>query len=77
MELDASEVVISMARAGLGAGVVPAGRLAGDLIGELKTFPFGDPPVSRKVILIERKNHQRTDLSEVLYQELRRLTKAG
>jgi len=74
MELDASEVVISMARAGLGAGVVPAGRLSDDMDASLKAFPFGDPPVFRNVILIERKNNQLTDLSDVLYQELRRIT---
>ena len=74
MELDSSEALLSMAHAGLGAGVIPAGQLKGAAGAEVKTFPFGDPPVSRRVVLIEQLNNARSDLSDVLYQELKRLT---
>ena len=76
MELDSSDVVLSMAHAGLGAGVIPAGRLQGELGQGVRTFLFGDPPVSRQVVLIERLNYERSDLSQVLYLELKRLTGA-
>ena len=74
MELDSSEVVLSMVRAGLGAGVVPAGRLKGEHGGMVRQFAFGDPPVSRRVVLAERPDYERSDLSQVLYVELKRLT---
>jgi DNA-binding transcriptional LysR family regulator len=73
MELDSSDVVLSMAHAGLGAGVIPAGRLKGEQGQSVRMFPFGDPPVSRQVVLIERLNYERSDLSQVLYLELQRL----
>lgn len=77
MELDSSDVVLSMVHAGLGAGVIPAGRLKGEYAEGVRSFPFGDPAVSRRVVLIERPNYERTDLSQVLYLELKRLTGAG
>ena len=73
MELDSSEAIVSMALAGLGAGVVPAGRLSNKLRRRLRTLAFGDPPVSRRVILVERRNNQRSELAQVLYEELQRL----
>lgn len=74
MELDSSDVVLSMVHAGLGAGVIPAGRLKGDYAEGVVSFPFGDPAVIRRVVLIERPNYERSDLSQVLYLELKRLT---
>ena len=71
MELDSSEAMLSMVQAGLGAGVIPAGHLKG---ADVRSFPFGDPPVSRRVVLVERLNHQQSDLSHILYLELMRLT---
>lgn len=76
MELDSSDVVLSMVHAGLGAGVIPAGRLKGEYSERVRSFAFGDPPVSRQVVLIERLDYERSDLSQVLYLELRRLTGA-
>lgn len=76
MELDSSEVVLSMVGAGLGAGVVPAGRLRGEQAEKVRQFAFGDPPVSRRVALVERPDYERSDLSQVLYLELKRLTSA-
>lgn len=74
MELDSSDVVLSMVHAGLGAGVIPAGRLKGEQGEAVLNFAFGDPPVSRRVALIERPDYERSDLSQVLYLELKRLT---
>jgi len=74
MELDSSDVVLSMVHAGLGSGVIPVGRLKGEQGEDVDSFPFGDPPVSRRVALVERPNYERSDLSQVLYLELKRLT---
>ncbi|MDA7949338.1 MAG: LysR family transcriptional regulator [Hyphomicrobiaceae bacterium] len=77
MELDSSEVVISMVRAGLGAGVVPAGRLKGEQGEKIRQFAFGAPAIGRRVVLVERPDYERSDLSQVLYLELKRLTATG
>ena len=77
MELDSSAALLGLAHAGLGAGVVPAGQLKDASDDTVKTFPFGDPPISRRVVLIEPLNYARTDLSQVLYLELQRLTGSG
>jgi len=74
MELDSSDVVLSMAHAGLGSGVIPAGRLKGEYGHTVRCFVFGDPPVARRVVLAERPDYERSDLSQVLYLELKRLT---
>ena len=74
MELDSSEVIVSMAKAGLGAGVVSAGRLRHVAADTVVVMPFGDPPVSRRVVLVERRNNARSDLSRLVYTELKRLT---
>ena len=67
MELDSSETVIGMASAGIGAGVIPFGRLRQAQQGEVVSMPFGEPPIYRRVVLVERKNNQRSDLSQLVY----------
>ena len=74
MELDSSETVVGMARAGIGAGVVPAGRLRLVPAGEVVAMPFGEPPIYRRVVLIERRNNPRSDLSELVYDTMRAVT---
>lgn len=74
MELDSSESIVDLVTEGLGVGVVPAGRVTDDVRKSLKVVPFGSPPVMRNVVLIERTNNQRSDLANILYQELRTLT---
>jgi DNA-binding transcriptional LysR family regulator len=75
MELDSSEAVVGMARAGLGAGVVPAGRLRHVDDDAIVSMPFGDPPISRRVVLIERRNNPRSDLSRLVYDAVRQATR--
>ena len=74
MELDSSEAVASMAIAGLGAGVIPEGRLRNVGAGEVTAIPFGSPAIFRKVVLVERRNNPRSDLSQLLYNEIKILT---
>ena len=74
MELDSSEAVVGMARAGLGAGVVPAGRLRQVAVGDVVALPFGEPPIQRRVALIERSNNPRSDLSQLVYDEVMQVT---
>ena len=74
MELDSSETVVGMARAGIGAGVIPAGRLRHVPDGEVVVLPFGEPPIHRRVVLIERSNNPRSDLSQLVYDAVRQVT---
>lgn len=74
MELDSSEALLNMVHAGLGVGVIPEGQLKGEAGAKVRRFLFCDPPVSRRVVLAEHLDAQRSDLSQVLYLELKRLT---
>ena len=74
MELDSSETVVGMARAGIGAGIVPLGRLRRVPPAEVVVLPFGDPPIQRRVVLIERRNNPRSDLSQLVYDAVRQVT---
>ena len=74
MELDSSETIVGMARAGIGAGVIPAGRLQRLPAGEVVALPFGEPPVFRRVVLVERRNNPRSDLSQLVYDAVRQVT---
>ena len=74
MELDSSETVVGMARAGIGAGVVPIGRLRRIAADDVVAMPFGDPPIHRRVVLTERRNNPRSDLSELVYEAVRAVT---
>ncbi len=74
MELDSSAAVVGMASAGLGAGVVPEGLLRHVSNEEVTIMPFGDPPIQRQVVLVERRNNSRSDLSQLVYDEVKQLT---
>jgi DNA-binding transcriptional LysR family regulator len=77
MELDSSEAVVGMAQAGIGAGVVPIGRLRRMAAGEVTSLRFGDPPIHRRVVLIERRNNPRSDLSQLVYDAIKQITTAA
>ncbi len=76
MELDSSEAVVGMARAGLGAGVVPDGRLRQVPADAVVAVPFGEPAIHRRVVLTERRNNPRSDLSQLVYDAMLRVTAA-
>jgi DNA-binding transcriptional LysR family regulator len=63
-----------MVRAGIGAGVIPAGRLGRVPTGDVVAMPFGEPPIYRRVVLIERSNNPRSDLSQLVYDAVRQVT---
>jgi DNA-binding transcriptional LysR family regulator len=77
MELDSSETVVGMAQAGIGAGVIPIGRLRRVPAGEVVALPFGEPPIHRRVVLIERSNNPRSDLSRLVYDSVMEVTAAA
>jgi DNA-binding transcriptional LysR family regulator len=74
MELDSSETVVGMAHNGIGAGIVPVGRLRRVVAGEVVALSFGEPPLFRRVVLIERRNNPRSDLSQLVYDAVKQVT---
>jgi DNA-binding transcriptional LysR family regulator len=66
MELDAIEPIIEMVSRGLGVAVVPAYAIGEAARADLRVLPFGDPAVSRRVIVVERHVSPRAALTEVL-----------
>lgn len=74
MELDSSETVVGMARNGIGAGVVPLGRIRRGVNDDVVTMPFGDPPLHRRVVLVERRNNPRSDLALLVYDAVKQVT---
>ena len=76
MELDSSESIVGLVAAGLGVGVVPAGRLKNLNLTRLRTLAFGTPHVHRRVVLIERNDETRSELAAILYRQMTDLTDA-
>ncbi|WP_193185771.1 LysR substrate-binding domain-containing protein [Nisaea sediminum] len=66
MELDAIEPIIEMVTRALGVAVVPAYALDEEARGQIRVLPFGDPAVTRRVIVVERHASPRADLTKVL-----------
>jgi DNA-binding transcriptional LysR family regulator len=55
MELDSIEAILAMVGRGLGVAVAPAGSVVGAVAETVHALPFGDPPVLRRVGLLERE----------------------
>jgi len=72
MELDSIEAILQMVSRGLGVSVVPEHCVTERYLQMLYVTPFGDLPHRRKVGLVERKRHQRSYLTNVLLDELRK-----
>lgn len=71
MEIDQLEAIREMVRNGLGVSIVPlSGPPAGPTPG-LRLVPFGDPPVHRNLVVIERRPARRAPLVEALTEALR------
>ena len=72
MELDSIEAILAMVGRGLGVAVAPVGSVVGPVAKAVRTVPFGNPPVTRRVGLIERDRVEPNPLRAVLLEELRR-----
>ncbi len=74
METDSLEAIIEMVRHRLGVSVVPLpyGRRPEAL--SLRALPFGAPPLTRALVLLERSDSPKGRLIAALGQALRRVT---
>ncbi len=70
MEVDSLEAVDALVRHGLGVSVAPR-RLGADRRG-LQAAPFGDPPLTRSLALLERPRNPRARLADAFLAALGR-----
>ena len=70
MEVDSLEGIISLVAQGLGVSIVPRRCLAPDFPETLKVLPFGTPPVTRAIGVLQRTDSPRRHLVEELVKDL-------
>ena len=76
MEINTLEAIAKMVRCGLGVSVVPLpiGREA--IAAGLTWVPFGDPPMTRSLVAIERSDNAQARLVSGLVAALRRVSRS-
>ncbi|WPZ36584.1 LysR family transcriptional regulator [Thalassobaculum sp. OXR-137] len=71
MELDSIEAILAMVSRGLGVAVAPAESVTEELRATVRTVPFGNPAVVRRVALVERERGDVKAATALLLEELR------
>lgn len=74
MEIDSLDAITRMVTFGLGVSVVPLPRTATAMLDSLKWLPFGDPPLHRSLVMIERQASPQSLLVEALTDVLRQVS---
>ena len=74
MEIDSLDAIARMVSFGLGVSVVPLPRTASAMLDSLKWLPFGDPPLHRSLVMIERQANPQSQLVEALIDVLRQVS---
>ncbi|OZI31029.1 LysR family transcriptional regulator [Bordetella genomosp. 10] len=75
MEIDSVEGVIAMVANGLGVSVVPNRGVANEFPATIRTLPFGDPPLMRRLGLLMPRDNPRAHLSYALLEALQDVCK--
>ena len=70
MEMDTLETFQMMIQRGLGIGILPVSSVRKHLRDELYIVPFGTPPFTRKITLIQRSDHRRVSLLDAFYSTM-------
>ena len=70
MEVDSLEGIFSLVANGLGVSIVPRRNLARPFPPGVKAVPFGDPPVTRSLGVLQKVDNPRGHLVKQLYEEL-------
>jgi len=73
MEIDSLDAITRMVSFGLGVSVVPVPRTASSILDSLKWLPFGDPPLHRSLVMIERQASPQSNLVAALTEVLRKV----
>ncbi|MBL4786958.1 MAG: LysR family transcriptional regulator [Cohaesibacteraceae bacterium] len=77
LEVDSLEALESLVRHGIGVSIAPHRICTPSYADDLHVVPFGDPPICRELVMIDRINNPRAKLSDALFHELRELAKAS
>jgi len=70
MEVDTLEGVLRLVSSLLGVSVVPVPRVGFDFPPEIRTVPFGAPPILRELGLVEPAINARAHFCDLLFEEL-------
>ena len=70
MEMDTLETFQMMIQRGLGIGILPVSSVRKHLRDDLYIVPFGTPPLTRKITLIQRSDHLRVSLLDAFYSTM-------
>ena len=70
MEMDTLETFQMMIQRGLGIGILPVSSVRKHLRDDLYIVPFGTPPLTRKITLIQRRDHLRVSLLDAFYSTM-------
>lgn len=71
MEIDTLEGVIAMVANGLGSSVVPSRGVKNEFPASVITYPFGTPPLTRRLGLLYPRNSPRAHLIQALLEALK------
>ena len=74
MEIDSLDAVTRMVSFGLGVSIVPVPHTESAMLDRLKCLPFGDPPLYRTLVMIERQSSPQTNLVAALTDVLRQVS---
>lgn len=74
IELDSMAVIIEMVSHGLGVSIVPEHSISKELSVNLRTVPFGEPAMVRKIGLITRRRRSESPLVRALFSALQMST---
>lgn len=75
MEIDSLEAIARMVRYGLGVSVVPLPNGRESISAGLRWLSFGNPPLQRSLVVVERQDNPQARLVSVLTDTLRRIGK--
>ena len=67
MELDSIESILLMVYSGLGVAIVPQRCVEGPFPLPVRYVPFGEPPLTRRIGLIERADNPKSNLARALH----------
>ena len=70
MEIDSLQAIVLMVAHGLGVSVVPKLTIQDPFPIEVEALPFGDPPLSRPVGIIERVSNPKGHIVQALFEKL-------
>ena len=71
MEIDSLQAIVLMVAHGLGVSVVPKLAIQDPFPIKVKALPFGDPPLTRPVGIIERSSNPKGHIVQALFEKLK------